>query len=988
MEPLDFLAAVLPSPGNGYYCAAELSTTTKEHRYEEELQNLIPAIDGWKAKDCDIYFALGTFKKKGSREADNAQCLKSFFIDMDGYATKKAAAAELQNFLAKTGLDALGRPWFVGSGGGLHVYWPLTAEVEPAVWRPVAENFKRLCKQEGLRIDMTVTADASRVLRVPGTRNHKKKYGTPREVKFLNAGDTFTLDAIKTAIEAVLRPEYQVKVVAPLEGVRPNKSKGATQIKLLQNSVTLFENIYDRTVAGTGCGQLKAYIDNPSEDGLEPIWRGLLSWTKVCEDVDAWAPWLSDLHPYSEQRMNQKLAEIKGPYPCTKMDSENPGICGNCPHFGKITNPLVFGREIKTDDTEKIIPIAPLSEATPMSMLDESEFDGLDAEELELDGVAGQTPHQVIKRPQPPKGFSYGQNGGIYCTKMVEDDDGTKTKKQVQVLPYDLFVVDILEQENDYLAHLVALRPDGPKNITMPTKAVVSKDETVKFLASQNVIASFGKNNDNNLFDYVRAAVEEASTSKRAVLIPQQCGWQKDGSFVYNYRVFTRDGREISVPMPGLENINARTMGKGNIEEWRQPWQLVIQRKNYTMLALMVDSFGCPLMHFTDYEGFVWHIGSTESGTGKSLALSFKAGVWGHPLRYRTGKGTSPVAMQQRAGLLNSLPLLIDEITAKAREDFEWAPAFIFDVSEGQGKERMESGANRERVNNSVWKLTCTMTSNTHLTDYMSGARKHSSNGELLRMLEWTPTQPLQWTDEERAVLRKIKDHYGVAGEKWVRWLVRNQDTAAQVVRDVHERLKEEFSFTDDERYWHTGCTVIIAAGILMGPRYADILAVPVKGIMGALKELVIRGRGVMRRAVRSAEDVLNAYTRDNYGGFVAVVKAEGRGILASWGSGETVDKSITRTRVLGRIERDTIQEGYTEMFIEEQLLRQHCVSMSYGYADFKAQLEKQFRVTYCKKNMMQGTNGPVMRVNVMHISRRTAEIDEADLPLVEAQAG
>ena len=119
-----------------------------------------------------------------------------------------------------------------------------------------------------------------------------------------------------------------------------------------------------------------------------------------------------------------------------------------------------------------------------------------------------------------------------------------------------------------------------------------------------------------------------------------------------------------------------------------------------------------------------------------------------------------------------------------------------------------------------------------------------------------------------------------------------------------------------------------------------------------------------------------------------AVVKAEGRGILASWGSGETVDKSITRTRVLGRIERDTIQEGYTELFIEEQLLRQHCVSMSYGYADFKAQLEKQFRVTYCKKNMMQGTNGPVMRVNVMHISRRTAEMDEADLPLVEAQAG
>lgn len=986
MTPLDFMAAVLPSPGNGYYCAAELTTRKKEHVYEENLEDLIPHIDGWNAKDCDIYFALGTFKEVGSREGINVQCLKSMYIDMDGYASKKEAATSLQNFLEKTGMDALGHPWFVASGGGLHVYWPLTAEVTPEVWKPVAENLKRLCKQEGLRIDMNVTADSARVLRVPGTRNHKKKYGEPRPVKFLSAGDTFDFEAFKAAVMAVLKPEYQAKVAEPLLGPRPKRKAGANEVKLLQNSVTLFENIYERTMAGTGCGQLKAYIDNPKEDGLEPIWRGLLSWSKVCDDGDDWSVWMSDLHPYPEQRMREKLAQIKGPYPCLKMDSENPGICGNCPHFGKITNPLVFGRELKTDNTEKLIPIAPVA-PTPMTQDDDAEFDGLDEEDFE-DAIEGATPHQVIRRPQPPRGFSYGQNGGVYCNRQVENDDGTKTKKQVQILSYDLFVVDLLKQENDYLAHLVAVRPDGVKNITMPTKAVVSKEETVKFLASQNVIADFGKTNDANLFDYVRACVNEASINRRAVEIPEQLGWQKDGSFVYNYRVFTKDGREVSVPMPGLENLNRRTMGMGTLDAWRKPWELLIQRQNYTMLALCLDAFGCPLMRFTEYDGFVWHIGSTESGTGKSLTLSLKAGVWGHPLRYRTGAKTSPVAMQQRAGLLNSLPLLIDEITTKAREDFEWAPAFIFDIAEGQGKERMESGANKERVNNSTWSLSCTLTSNTHLTDYMSGARKHSSNGELLRMLEWTPSKPLQWTDEERIVLRTLKDNYGVAGEAWVRWLVTHQDVVAKVIRDVHEHLKIEFKFSDDERYWHAGCTTTVAAAILMGPKYAGILTVPVKGVMEALKELVNRGRGVLRRSIRSAEDVLNAYTRDNYGGFVVVWKTEARGILASWGSGDTVDKSITRTKVLGRIEHNTIQHGYTEYYIEEQLLRQHCVSMSFGYADFKTQLEKTMRVAYCKKNMMSGTNGPVMRVNVMHITRRTADIDEVDLPLVEAPAG
>jgi hypothetical protein len=280
------------------------------------------------------------------------------------------------------------------------------------------------------------------------------------------------------------------------------------------------------------------------------------------------------------------------------------------------------------------------------------------------------------------------------------------------------------------------------------------------------------------------------------------------------------------------------------------------------------------------------------------------------------------------------------------------------------------------------------MTSNTHLTDYMSGARKHSSNGELLRLLEWTPNKPLQWSDEEREVLKSIKNNYGVAGEAWVRWLVRNQEAAAEMVRRVHERLKVEMHFTDEERYWHTGCTEIVAAAVLLGPKYADILHVPVRGIMEALRELVDKARGVMRRSVRSAEDVLNAYTRDNYGGFVVLWKSEDKRILTAWGNGDTVDKSITRSKVLGRIEHNTMQEGYTEYFIEEQLLKQHCVSMSFGYADFKTQLETQFRVAYVKKDMLAKTNGPTMRVNVMHISRRSDEIDADQLPVVIPEAG
>ncbi len=983
MTPAEFLAVVLPSPGHGFYCAAELSTNKKAHAFEEKHEDLIPAIDKWHGAKRDVYFALATFENAGKRTADNARFLKALFIDMDGYESKKAAALALSGFLEKTGLDVLGNPWIVGSGGGLHVYWPLDKEVDVASWKPVAENFKRLCKQESLAIDMTVTADAARVLRVPGTTNFKKKYGTPRPVKMLGTGDIFSLEKMGTVINSLLAPEFHAPRFEPLAGARPKQSPGKAQMQLFANSVTLFENIYDATNEGQGCAQLKNYIDNPQEDGLEPIWRGLLSWAKVCEDGDDWAKWLSDLHPYPESRMREKLAAIKGPYPCLKMDSENPGVCAGCPHFGKITNPLRLGREIKTDNTEKVISLIPMQDYIP----DEEEMFGFE-EDYEGDDAPIVDGASIV-RPKPPRGFSYGANGGVYCDRMTDNEDGTKSKKQVQILAYDLFVVDMLKQEADYAIHLVATRPDGVKNITMPSKCVVSKDETVKFLAGQNIIASFGKGNDANLFDYVRACVEEASLTRKAIDVPLQYGWQKDGSFVYNGRVFTKDGREITLPMPGLENLTNNTNGKGTIEGWREFWDLMSRKQMFTMLAMCLDSFGATLMRFSEYEGFVWYIGSTESGTGKSLTLSAKAAVWGHPIRYRTGKGTSPVAMQQRAGLLNSMPLLVDEITAKARNDQEWMPAFIFDMAEGQGKERMESGANKERINNSTWNTTCTMSGNLHLTDYMAGARKHSSNGELLRMLEWTPNVALQWTDEERQVLKKIKENYGVAGEAWVRWLVKNQDVANEMYKRIYAKLKVKMEFTDDERYWHAACTEVVAAGILLGDNYAGLLNVPINGVVEALEQLVRKARGVMRRSVRTAEDVLNAYTRDNYGGFIVVRKMEGKSILTTWGDGsDTKDASITRSKVLGRIEHNTLQPGFVEYFIEEQLLKQHCVSMSFGYADFRKQLEATLKVTYTKKDMLAKTNGPSMRVNVMHISRPADTLDEDQLSMGQAEKG
>ena len=50
---------------------------------------------------------------------------------------------------------------------------------------------------------------------------------------------------------------------------------------------------------------------------------------------------------------------------------------------------------------------------------------------------------------------------------------------------------------------------------------------------------------------------------------------------------------------------------------------------------------------------------------------------------------------------------------------------------------------------------------------------------------------------------------------------------------------------------------------------------------------------------------------------------------------------------------------------------------MSFGYSDFKKQLEAMYNISYLKKDLMSKTKGPQMRVNAMKISRRISTDEE-----------
>jgi hypothetical protein len=263
--------------------------------------------------------------------------------------------------------------------------------------------------------------------------------------------------------------------------------------------------------------------------------------------------------------------------------------------------------------------------------------------------------------------------------------------------------------------------------------------------------------------------------------------------------------------------------------------------------------------------------------------------------------------------------------------------------------------------------------------DFLSGARKHASQGEMFRLLELQLSKKLKWSPEEESTLGLLKENFGVVGQELIRWLVKNHDVAKKLVKENQERLKVEFEANADERYWTAGNACIVTILQLLGKDHANLIDIPKGPIIDVLRLMVYSARGIIHGSKRTPEDVLNAYTREYFGKFV-VVKAVNGTIDATLGGSGMIDQSLTRSDVAGRVEHG-FTPGHVEYYIEEQLLKAHCVTMSYGYKDFKEGLEllPNYKINYLRKDMLSKTRGPTMRVNVMQITRPVSEEDIAE---------
>lgn len=965
MESLEFLTAVLPSQGK--YCTFTMRDKLRKNLFVDDLQNLYDTNLKLSGLGNNTFYALASFDASGTREAAHAQSMRSLFMDLDcgegkAFPNKKAAIAALQAFLEATFLDTLGLPWLVDSGGGVHVYWPLSEDLAIEHWKPLAEGMKRLAKQHAFPIDMTVTADAARVLRMPGTMNWK--YEPPRPVLLRHRGATFHRATLVQILDANSLASSSAGLTKPpstalvIPGKPPSTALTPAAKAMMGNSATFFKNILVKTVNGAGCNQLKHYIDNASKDGMEPIWRGLLSWAKVCDDGDKAARKLSAMHPYDEERMLQKLSEIKGPYACYKMDTENPGVCDECPNRGKFTNPLVLGREVQT-----------VTEATTIAVPQEDE----------------DAPQVIVERPEPPKDFEYGRTSGVFYRKKSDKED--EPDKLVMLTPYDFFMTRMFSDGPVHTAEFKVIKGDKIFTFAVPTETVAKMDSCIKVLATNNVLAA-NSGCDMYLYHYVRQSVNAASAAGTSVPVPPRFGWQDDGNFAVHDTVYSARGPAYDYKFVSnrIANLISATESCGTVEGYAEMVHMMRRKAAdnpiiWGHLALIGAGLGSILMHFTPHgsRAATLHVCSTSSGSGKSIAQSMSASAWGDPKRYMVAASTSERTMMQRASLLGSLPLIMDEVTKKIRaNDRSWLPDLLFDYSAGMHKIKGSATGNTEIQHDALWTGICLVSSNAPMLEAMMGARKHTSEGEARRHLEWQLPEKfrMSWSAEERRIRDLMATNYGVAGPMFARWCVTHQDKVQDVINRVYDHWVQISEATDDERFWTAKAVSIIAAFLLAGPKYANIINVPTLGIIEFLLALVKRHRKIIAGNQRTALDVLNAYTAEHIGGFV---KTEGSHVMQNLLGGQAVQAGSARFAVKGRVEYNVVP-GHVDYFIEVRALKLHCADHSMSYELFFKELQALERTTVqpCRKNLLAGTKGADMKVNCLRITR-TIEDAEAD---------
>jgi uncharacterized protein (DUF927 family) len=723
----------------------------------------------------------------------------------------------------------------------LHVYWPFYEVLDLLTWRPLARRFKALCVQHKLGIDLTVTADAARILRMVDTENHK--VSPPLPVQLMTEGVVSQIDDLRALLPFAVDASEIDWEAARGEGV----DEMTRALAGGDFPATEFARIVRRSVKGTGCAQIANAVVNAATLE-EPLWRAALSIAWRCTDAETAIQALSRAHPeYTPENTLRKAEETKGPMTCDWYRENYSATCTGCQQ--RCSSPISIGRKVEAAEI-----------VGDSYVVDQ---------QLEPDNIESGKPQTVqVNIPAYPFPYFRGAHGGVYL--KTKDREGDPI--ELEVYRYDLYLTSRFYDSDDQGGgdgEVVGVNlhtpHDGIRRFSAPVNVLLVK-EKMRDLLLKNGVVAINKELDN-IMAYMASSTRNLQRMFSADRTRHQMGWlPEESGFVVGELEYTDKGARLAPAGSSTKAMAPKLMPKGNLGEWTKMVNFY-NRPGMEAHALAVFfGFGAPLLKLMgslDVRGAAINLMSNKSGTGKTTAQMIVNSIFGHPSELLMTKQDTGMSKMQWLGTLNSVAATMDEVTNYADDELS---DFVYSVPQGRGKNRMESQTNKLRVNTTSWNTFVIMSSNSSLYDKLSRL-KSTSDGELRRLIELRITRPIEVTKQESdAVFGKMAENYGLAGPVFIQYVLKNKDKVVAQLKKVQMKIDKDLNLEQADRFYSTILACAFTAASIATK--LGLVEIDVSRIYQyALKVIAEIRKDIIQPASNTemaAEEALSTYINDN----------------------------------------------------------------------------------------------------------------------------
>lgn len=843
MDTQGFLAAVLPRQGQRFVVGIRNGRAAQQAAADDAaVEERASWLD---AQGFDVYVAIGGYGPQGQRLAENALWHRCLRLDLDvaydgakpgKYGSKREALQALADFLDATGLP---RPLIVDSGGGWHVYWPFTCDVSLPTWQDMANRLKNLCLVRGLLADPTVTADAARILRVPGTTNTKPHLNGPKvHVAGSGAGATDP-----TALSALLPAAQALSGGVPAAMQAPRVARQQSALQMPQGQAYSIREVIAE------CGVLTDMLATKGNGYDNAQWYYMLNTVQAsmhtAEQKRAIALELSrgwekngqvfDVNDF--ERVFRRTTNGH-PYSCATMAATGgraTAICQQCPYYTD-SLPSVGLLGYNGFQSKRRPPAG--APAAPQQ------------------AAAAFTGAASVAAPPPTAGFQFQPNGSVTVSPMVleygkfsinsrnqpcahvvvksKEKDTAPTVFERPLIPYRLLSVIRTAQQDTFTFDAGA---DGHKALVLPAMARSSPQAVhAAFSSAQLYVDSTSA---KAMEGFMTTFLQRLQTARKSASGQSSSGWTADRSgFVLGPTLYTGTGTESN--HAPADSLSQHYVPAGDEALWRRSFDTILHSGPERQLLLSLG-IAAPLFALTDLDGVLVNLHS-ESGTGKTTTTNALQSIWGNPRRLRIGSNDTDNARNKLLGEYGTMPAVIDEDTQRSGEALL---SHVLSITNGKERHRLGISA---KLNADVaeWQLMVFSSSNRSFVDRLL-LNDATDTGGLARVFEITlptPHHESSYTEDKHAI-DAAAGSYGFLGPRLAQAYA---SIGAEKLREmVHAsilRWTNELGNSSEDRF-RIAVAALAEIGAAFG-RGVCGLDIDVEGVRTAARACL----GAMQRAV------------------------------------------------------------------------------------------------------------------------------------------